>query len=465
MRQEEKAEEILTSLNKKRASLFAFFSAMPKGGDLHHHYSGSVYAETFVEYVIKKDFYVNVKTLQVIESIDSVPKSSKLEWRRFSALEHENLEELKMDLIRKWSVKDFSQNSNSHADHFFGTFSDFAIADKPTIEKGLSELRARAIQQKLSYLETMFYRPNLDSIQLSDETELDKILLQFQDEKDEIGLSGFMERLHQRLQPMVDQITDSFNQEIREIHEKVVPDSNELVVRYQNFCLRFKQPTDMFIELMCCFHSASKSNLLVGANIVSPEHGETSMRDYWLHMRYYRFFKSKYQNVKFSIHAGELTLGLVRPELLGIHLRETVEVAQPQRIGHAVDIIYDTDIAGTLEKIKLSDTAIEINLSSNEFILDVSDDLHPVEIYINYDIPIVICTDDEGVLRSSLTAQYVLLAQRHNFSYSQIKKMVYNSIKYSFLDDDLLKNSLLLKLDADFNEFEKKIPNLLSFLN
>lgn len=44
-----RANKSLVELGKKRASLFAFFSSMPKGGDLHHHYSGSVYAETYAD--------------------------------------------------------------------------------------------------------------------------------------------------------------------------------------------------------------------------------------------------------------------------------------------------------------------------------------------------------------------------------------------------------------------------------
>ena len=30
-----------------KAKLTFFFSQMPKGGDLHHHYSGAIYAETY----------------------------------------------------------------------------------------------------------------------------------------------------------------------------------------------------------------------------------------------------------------------------------------------------------------------------------------------------------------------------------------------------------------------------------
>ena len=35
----------------KTAELTLFFTQMPKGGDLHHHYSGSVYAESYVDFL------------------------------------------------------------------------------------------------------------------------------------------------------------------------------------------------------------------------------------------------------------------------------------------------------------------------------------------------------------------------------------------------------------------------------
>jgi adenosine deaminase len=161
-----------------------------------------------------------------------------------------------------------------------------------------------------------------------------------------------------------------------------------------------------------------------------------------------------------SVHAGELTIGLVRPELLGKNIKNAVNIANPKRIGHGVDIIYDTDFLNTMKKLKANNTVIEINLSSNEFILNVSDDLHPLEVYHNYEIPMVISTDDEGVLRSNITEQYVLLKQRYDLSYIEIKELVYNSIKYSFVEDENIKNKLIRKLDKDFDEFEKMIPEL-----
>jgi adenosine deaminase len=450
----------LIELGKKRASLFAFFSSMPKGGDLHHHYSGSVYAETYADYVISKDYYLNIKTLEVKKEIDASTVLAISEWKKFSELT--NIEEVKAELVRKWSVKDFAHGHDnvSSADHFFATFSDFSVASRVTLEEGLTELKNRAHLQNLSYLETIFYRINWKSAQLENEKEVDEKLLEFQKNKDANNLNIFLEDLHNKLKSKIDTITDLHNKNVSELHNKIVPDSENLIVRYQNYCLRFRQPTDMFIELMSCFNSAEKSDLLIGANIVAPEHGETSMRDYWLHMQFYSFLSSKYQNVDYSVHAGELTLGLVRPELLGKNIREAIDIAKPKRIGHGVDIIYDTDFINTMRKLKNTDTAIEINLTSNEFILDVVDDLHPVEVYHNYEIPMVICTDDEGVLRSSITEQYVLLRNRYDLSYMDIKELVYNSIRYSFIKQEEIKNKLLNKLDKDFDEFEKKIPEL-----
>ena len=39
-------ESMLNSSTSNEALLHLFFTKMPKGGDLHHHYSGSIYAES-----------------------------------------------------------------------------------------------------------------------------------------------------------------------------------------------------------------------------------------------------------------------------------------------------------------------------------------------------------------------------------------------------------------------------------
>ena len=38
------------------AELTMFFTMMPKGGDLHHHYSGAIYAEQYLEWVDQQHY-------------------------------------------------------------------------------------------------------------------------------------------------------------------------------------------------------------------------------------------------------------------------------------------------------------------------------------------------------------------------------------------------------------------------
>ena len=41
------------------AELTMFFTLMPKGADLHHHYSGALYAEQYVDFLDKQGYCVN----------------------------------------------------------------------------------------------------------------------------------------------------------------------------------------------------------------------------------------------------------------------------------------------------------------------------------------------------------------------------------------------------------------------
>ena len=98
-----------------------------------------------------------------------------------------------------------------------------------------------------------------------------------------------------------------------------------------------------------------------------------------------------------------------------------------------------------------------INLTSNEFILGVKGDEHPLTLYRKYKVPYVISTDDAGILRTDLTQQYVLLAQRYpSVTYDEIKTVVMNSIVYSFMEDEKKAQIRTLVLER-FEEFERNI--------
>ena len=85
----------------------------------------------------------------------------------------------------------------------------------------------------------------------------------------------------------------------------------------------------------------------MGINFVRPEDDYVAMRDYTLQMKMIGYLHSVYPNVHISLHAGELALGLVPPEGLRFHIRQAVELAHAERIGHGVDVMHEDDGRGS----------------------------------------------------------------------------------------------------------------------
>ncbi len=447
--------DILDKIRPNRSALYGFFSMMPKGGDLHHHYSGSVYAESYIDYVFKKNLYVNEETLQLSRDISNLPTNLQADWKKISDVKEPD--KLKLKLLRAWSTRDFVKGAQSPDEHFFSTFSGFGVAGRDEQVKGLRELKRRAVNQKVSYIESLFLSVDTSGVQLSNEKDLDASFLRLQESKNDEALNVELEALFSAQNESIRAAADAHTKKVEGLHAASEVESPEFVLRFQNYVSRYKQPTDVFIDLCACFMSCDSSNIIVGVNIVSAENGETSMRDFWLHTMFFKFLETKFPKVKYAVHAGELVGGMVQPENLGTHIKQSLVLNNLKRIGHAVDIIYDNEFTHTIRKMQSKGVAVEINLTSNEFILGVADDLHPVEIYHRNGIPIVICTDDEGVLRTSITEQFALLAHRYKFSYGEVKALVRNSLLHAHIEDTAVKERLLSQLDRDFDKFEADI--------
>jgi hypothetical protein len=76
---------------------------------------------------------------------------------------------------------------------------------------------------------------------------------------------------------------------------------------------------------------------------------------------------------------------------------------------------------------------VEINLTSNDQILGISGDEHPLPIYMKYGVPVAISTDDEGVARSDMTHEYLRAVESYHLPYTVLKRMTRQSIEHSFL--------------------------------
>jgi len=137
--------------------------------------------------------------------------------------------------------------------------------------------------------------------------------------------------------------------------------------------------------------------------------------------------------VHISLHAGELAMGLVKPEDLAFHIRASLERGHAERIGHGVDVMLEKDPIGLMKEMAARNVLVEINLTSNDQILGVSGDDHPLPVYMKYGVPVAISTDDEGVARSDMTHEYLRAGEGYRLSYTQLKRMTRQSLEHSFL--------------------------------
>jgi len=209
-------------------------------------------------------------------------------------------------------------------------------------------------------------------------------------------------------------------------------------VRYLCQVLRGFPKEQVFAQTLLCFETASADARFVGINLAMPEDGFTAMNDYALHMRMVGFLRGLYPKIHVSLHAGEIAPGLVPYEGLCCHIRLAVEEGHAERIGHGVDIMYENDPHALMKEMAAKHVMVEISLTSNDLILDVSGKEHPFLMYKMFGVPMALSTDDEGVSRIDLTHEYVRAVLTYDLHYVDLKRMVRTSLEHSFLPGDSL---------------------------
>jgi adenosine deaminase len=434
----------------KTSELQMFLTMMPKGGDLHHHYSGAIYAEQYLEWVDKQGFCVS-KTDFRINTAAGARSATCVSGKDLVA---DNA--AYRALLQKWSTLDFYNHSGMQLppdQTFFDTFGYFNDVASTNGSEGLQTLKKRAIAENLSYIETIY-----EIAPITPDGDFDKLAAEpgFSGAKLDAALAALMPKLEAT--PAFQQGIQNYLSHLQQASAGV--DDEQFTMRYQPFVLRFLPPSMVFSQMLAGFKLAQSSPQIVGVNIVGQESLNVSMRDYSLHMQMFKFLKAKYPDVKMALHAGELALGVVPPEGLQFHIKEAVNVAGANRIGHGIDIAHESEALAIMKTMRERRIPVEVNLTSNEFILGVKGAAHPLDLYRKYGVPFVISTDDAGVTRHNLSNEYVLFATRYKTDYAEVKKLSYDSIRYSFLAD-ADKNRLLKQLDSRFGKFEADIAGAL----
>ncbi|MDT0980263.1 hypothetical protein RNS76_11950, partial [Staphylococcus pseudintermedius] len=132
-------------------------------------------------------------------------------------------------------------------------------------------------------------------------------------------------------------------------------------VRYLITATRVHEPARVFADLAFAFALAAADPRCVGVNFLGPEHHRLAARDYALHMRMIAFFGQHHPAVRVSLHTAGLNPALAPPEDLRSHIRQAVDTAGAQRIGHAAALAYEDDVASLLQTMARRRVAVEIN--------------------------------------------------------------------------------------------------------
>ncbi|MEL6727133.1 MAG: adenosine deaminase [Pseudomonadota bacterium] len=411
-----------------------FLRNMPKGGDLHNHLSGTPYAEEFLEWAAARDFCVDPEALTLIappcESLDAVPVQDLF-------TRQDGLYDRMIDTMSARPLITGKPSPLNGHQQFFGSFAKFFPISSLEQGQSLASSRRIASDDNVLYQELMYNPASIGTAAMTEHSN---------------EWSGDFAKELKLLRPELSRLVakaqaDASSAEaeaIKVLGCEEAPENKgcEIKVRYNCFGLRLIPEPALFRQLAQCFALIEADPRFFGVSLVQPEDHPIAIKQYDRHMDMIAFFKAEFPSAQISLHAGELTLGLVSPAALRDHIAKAIHIAGSERIGHGVDITYEDNSRETLAHMSENGIAVEINLSSNAVILGIAGDDHPFNLYSAAGVPTVLSTDDLGVLRSDMTQQYLIAARDHGLDYLDLKSLSRNSLHYAFLPgSSLWKNA------------------------
>ena len=436
---EQKTARYLDSIRRDPSLMQAFLHDMPKGGDLHNHIDGAIYAEDIIDWAAGDNFCVDRTTSRLIAPpCDSCEHYTSKPSIRCAYDDHI----LYNQIVDAWSMRNWRPGDESGHDHFFATFDKFEMAVDNHTAEAIATVINRAAREHVEYIEFMHTADGYASAQLGTRLGWDSggdNKNDFAKERDKLLAAGLKE--------IAASTSKSLAAAEARAHTELkcgTPDAEpgcHVTVRYLYQVLRGLPQEAVFAEMLLGFELASSDPRFVGLNLVMPEDWYVPIHDFNEHMAMLDYLHGVYPKVHISLHAGELALGLVKPEDLSFHIRASIERGHAERIGHGVSIMQEKDAIGLLKEMAARNVLVEINLTSNDEILDVSGADEPLLTYVKYGVPVAISTDDEGVSRSNMTHEYLRAVEGYQLPYPELKRMTRQSIEHSFLPGESLWSS------------------------
>jgi adenosine deaminase len=436
---EDRAAKYFESVRRSPGLLLAFLQEMPKGGDLHVHLSGAIYAESFIDWASENALCVDRSTSKLIHaSCDACDFYTNKPSVRCAYQDHILYDQL----IDAWSMRNWHAAEESGHDHFFATFEKFGPAMEKHVGDALAEVAARGAEDHLQYVELMHTADGGQAAILGAKIGWEvgstpgSTADDFSKLRDKLlagGMSGVVASVRRQLDS-----DEAREKEVLHCGTAQAAPGCAVTLRYLYQVLRGLPREQVFAQILLGFELTKADPRFVGFNLVMPEDYYVPVHDFDLHMRIIEALHKFYPGTHVSLHADELWTGLVPPEALRFHIRESIERAGAERIGHGVAVMSEDDPIGLLQEMATKNVLVEICLTSNDVILGVSGARHPLPVYMKYGVPVALATDDEGVSRSDMTLEYLRAVETYGLSYGELKRMARASLEHSFISGDSL---------------------------
>ena len=403
--------------------LRAFLYRMPKGGDLHSHLSGAAYAEANIRAGADANLCVDPTTTQVSKRPCIKPILPLAD-----ALTDINL---RKTIVNAWSMLDFVPgDGNSGHDHFFGTFSLFGGAAQAG--DMAAEVVDRAGRQRMRYVELMVTFQGQAINTVADNAQKAKPWT-----GDPAAFEATLTRLGlMDLVPKAKADLDGVEQRMRTVlgcGTVAARPGCGVTVRWLHQVSRTAPRHRVFTSALLGALLNRADPRAVGLNFVQPEDHPAALADYTVQMQLLDYINGRVPEANITLHAGELTLGLVPPEHLLFHIRLAVELGHAKRIGHGVDVMYEDDPFDLLRTMAARRVAVEINLTSNAQILGVEGAAHPFQTYRAAGVPVLLCTDDEGIARIDRTHELQRAVTTYDLDWPSLVALERNTLEYAFV--------------------------------
>src|SRR6185436_9399770 len=289
----------------------------------------------YIQWAAEKGLCINTTSMTLI-----VPGSpSQCDTHQAPATSALTNSVLYRQMIDAWSMRNWQLSGQSGHDHFFDAFGRFGPATYNNSGRMLAEAVKSAARGRATYVELMLTPDGSASSQIGEKVGWDG---DFQGTLNKLKANGIENAAVIGIKNL--QAMEAEKNQLLKCGTAQADAGCSVTIRYVAQVSRNNSLGQVYAQMVTGLALANDpESKVVATNLVQGEDGLNSMQNFSLHMQMLKFLRPLYPRAKVTLHAGELALGLVPPDGLRFHIRESVMVASADRIGHGVDLMHETD--------------------------------------------------------------------------------------------------------------------------